>query len=477
VTSPHAEFPVRFRRRIAVAFVVVAGLSAGALAVGASVTVYSYRTSTFRDRAREQARDDLRLLAAGASPEVVAGRLADAEQPGGPAVLVVTDGQVVSSVETLDLADVPASVRTAANAEPDALVESRTTLASGAALVIGSVDPASKTEVYFFFPREELERSLRELLITLGVGLVIVVAIAGVAGTVVARRTLRPVSTAADAARRVAEGLLDTRLPVDSSDEFGAWAAAFNEMVGALGQKIDALAAARDREKRFAADVAHELRTPIASALTAASHLAENASRPPQETKELSEIIVGSARRLDRLTSELLELHRLESGHETLQIEEVDLATAVQQAARAHGWLNVVDFSGPGSVLVETDRRRLDRINVNHNGNGIDHGGGRVHVDVRRRDGGAIVEVHDDGPGIAPSDLNHVFDRHYKASSHRSVQMSSGSGLGLSIALESAQHLGGSLTVQPGVPNGATFTLLLPERPPDRDGEGGASGT
>lgn len=458
-----SPFPARFRRRLAIAFVVVAGFSAGVLAVGEAVIVQSYRTNTFRDRAREHVRDELRRIAAGASPLVVAGRSADAEQPGGPAVVVVDGTKKVSSVESVDVTDVPRSVRTDARSEPGRLVEGRTKLRTGAALVVGTVDRPTGAELYFFFSREELERSLRELQLTLAIGWLVIVVVAGVAGTVIARRTLRPVRRAADAARLVAEGLLDTRLPVDATDEFGEWANAFNEMVAALEQKVEALADAREREQRFAADVAHELRTPIASVLTAASHLAGRVAPSDEEVEEVGEIIVGAARRLDRLASELLELHQLEAGHDVLHLEDLDVVTAVENAVRAHGWSDHVELRARPPVVITTDRQRLDRIVVNVIGNALQHGGTAVDVEISLDDDGASVVIADNGPGIATEDIDRVFDRHYKGSGHRAIDTRSGSGLGLSIALESAQRLGGRLTAGSGQSGGARFTLWLPD--------------
>ena len=462
-------FPARFRRRLAISYVVVAGISAGALALGAAVTVHSYRTSTFHERARQQVRDDVRLLAAGAPPAVVAGRLADAEEPGGPGVIVVTGGEVLPSVDAVDLGDVPPDVRAGVAEAPGTLVEGSTELRGGAALVIGTVDEESGAEAYFFFPREELDRSTRELRFTLGIGWVVVMAVSGVAGAVIARRSLRPVRNAADAARSVAEGLLDTRLPVRSGDEFGEWAASFNEMVAALEEKIRALAEARDREQRFAADIAHDLRTPIAAVLTAASHLAEHSQAPPERVEEIAQIVTASARRLDRLTSELLELHRLEAGHEVLHVEEIDVVTAVGQAVRAHGWGETVAVKAHGALVIATDRRRLDRIVVNLISNALQHGGTHVAVIVARREFGASVTVSDDGPGIPAAARERIFDRHFKVSEHRTADRSGttgGSGLGLSIAHESAQVLGGRLEVESAEGRGTTFTLWLPPAPP-----------
>jgi signal transduction histidine kinase len=106
------------------------------------------------------------------------------------------------------------------------------------------------------------------------------VLLAALAGAVLAREALRPVARASAAANSLAEGLLETRLPVEGQDEFGAWAQAFNEMAGALETKIEALSAAQTRERRFTADVAHELRTPLTGLVGESSLLACGARRP-----------------------------------------------------------------------------------------------------------------------------------------------------------------------------------------------------
>lgn len=465
---PPATFPVRFRRRLTIAFVAVAGLSAGALALGAAVTVQATRTASFEERARQHVREDLRLLAAGASASAVAARLADVEEPGGPGIIVVADDGAMSSVETLSLADVPGSLRTAVTSQPDTVLESTVRRGDGSAMILGARDGDSNVELYLFFPRDELLAGLRELRLTLGVGWVAVVGIAGVAGTLMARRTLRPVRGAADAARQVAEGLLDTRLPVQSKDEFGEWAMSFNRMVAALEEKIGALAAARDRERRHSADVAHELRTPVAAVLTAASHLSDRGADLPADLRDAANIVGAAARRLDRLTAELLELHRLEARTDDLVLEAVEVGAAVIAAVGAHGWSELVDIETEAHVVIETDRRRLDRILVNLLANALDHGGRDVRVVVASSADGVLVTVADRGPGISAADLPRIFDRYFKGSSHRSVRSgaSGGSGLGMSIAYESAQLLGGNIEVASEPGQGACFTVWLPNEPP-----------
>lgn len=464
---PPATFPVRFRRRLTIAFVAVAGLSAGALALGAAFTVQATRTASFEERARQQVREDLRLLAAGASASVVAARLADVEEPGGPGIIVVAEDGAVSSVETLSLVDVPPSFRAAVAAQPNEVLES-TARHDGSVMILGTHDADTGVELFLFFPREELLAGLRELRVTLAVGWIAVVAVAAVVGSFMARRTLRPVRGAADAARQVAEGLLETRLPVRSSDEFGEWALSFNRMVAALEDKIGALALARDRERRQSADVAHELRTPVAAVLTAASHLADRSVDLPTDLGEAANIVEAAARRLDRLTAELLELHRLEARTNDLLVEPVEVGAAAAAAVAAHGWGEVVDVIADSEVVIQTDRRRLDRILVNLLANALDHGGGSARVVVAGTDEEARITVSDRGPGISAADLPHIFERYFKGSSHRSVRSraSGGSGLGLSIASESAQLLGGTIDAVSEPGRGASFTVVLPTEPP-----------
>ena len=124
-----------------------------------------------------------------------------------------------------------------------------------------------------------------------GVG--ILVLLAALAGAVLARSALRPVARASAAARSLAEGLLETRLPVEGRDEFGAWAQSFNEMAAALEAKIAELSAAQARERRFTADVAHELRTPLTALVGEASLLADHLDRMPAESRRPAELLIA----------------------------------------------------------------------------------------------------------------------------------------------------------------------------------------
>lgn len=446
-------------------FVLVAGAAAGALAVGASAAVTSYRHHSFRDRAHLEVQEDLAIVD-GASPgRLLVPRLQRTEEPGGPGVLVVEDGVTSASVNTLGLGNVPGDLRERVADGGDGIVDGTTSISGDSYLVLGTRLPGD-VEAYFFFSRADLLRGLAELRVTLLIGWIVVVAAAAIVGTLVARRTLRPVQAAADAARSVAEGLLETRLVVDSDDEFGQWAQSFNEMVAALEEKILALERARDRELRFNADVAHELRTPLGALVTAATLVEEHAADLPPHLRRPSELVVAGARRLHRLVDELLELHRLEAGQEVVDAQQEDLAALVSAALVAHGWQDRVALRTEGGAVVETDRRRVDRIVANLVGNALEHGGGDVTVTVAVVGSTARLVVEDRGPGIPPEALPSLFDRYYKVSRSRTastgVRASGGSGLGLAIAAEQARLLGGRLGVTSEVGRGTTFTFELP---------------
>jgi signal transduction histidine kinase len=316
----------------------------------------------------------------------------------------------------------------------------------------------SGAELYFFFSEAQLFDELGQLRTILLVGLALLVLVAGGVGALVARRTLAPVAEASAAARSLAEGLLATRLPPGGKDEFGAWAASFNEMAEALEGKIAALSEAQARERRFTSDVAHELRTPVTALVGEASLLSEHLDRMPPEARRPAELVVADIARLRRLVEDLMEISRLDAGQGAVRLEPVDLASLVDATILARGWTDRVRVQGAAAV-VESDRRRLEQIVANLVGNALEHGGRDVTVRTGAVDAGAYVEVEDQGLGITPEHRERIFDRFYKADPSRT---GSGSGLGLAIALENARLLGGDIEVWSERDRGSRFTLRLP---------------
>jgi two-component system sensor histidine kinase MtrB len=446
----------RLRRRLALAFALTAGLAAAALAAGSFLLVREARLDDSVDRALEQSRFNL-VLGGEVLPEEGPDGLLDAlQRRGGFDTVLLEDGRASPSSLSLGADQVPADLRELVASGQ--LAYERTTIADTSYLVTGGRVPGSEAEAYFFFSEEDLWSDLTELGTILLGGLGVVVALAALAGALLARRTLAPVARASAAARSLAEGLLDTRLPVEREDEFGAWAASFNEMAEALEAKITELSEAQARERRFTADVAHELRTPLTAVVNEASLLAEHIGRMPPEAQRPAELLVADVARLRDLVEDLMEISRLDAGTQPLRPERVDLGSLVASAVRGRGWGDRVRLDAD-EVVLTSDPRRLERIVANLVGNALEHGGREVAVRVGRDGVGAFVEVSDRGAGIAREDLPHLFDRFYKADRSRSGQ---GTGLGLAIALENARLLGGDIAVasEPGA--GTRFTFRLP---------------
>jgi signal transduction histidine kinase len=465
--------PGRLRRRLTVTFVLAVALSAGVLA---AVSYFLVREARLRDslaRAERQARIDLRTTAqglsfeeGGASPEdfVLGYREREVD-----AVLVVGGRRYPSNPAVNP--PIPSDVR--ALAARGQLAFRRLEITGVPFLVVGGRPPGSTAEIYFLHSEAGIVRDLRFLALVLASGWAGVVLVAGLAGRALAGRTLGPVAAASRAARSIAEGLLATRLPAGGADEFGAWAASFNEMAEALEAKIRALADAQARERRFTADVSHELRTPVTALVGEASLLREHLDRIPPEARRPAELLVEDVGRLRRLVEELMEISRLDAGGEQVRPEPVALTSWVDGLLRARGWNERVELSGD-DVTLATDPRRLERIVDNLVGNALRHGGTRVRVMVGRDGWRARLEVADDGPGIPEEHLGHVFERFYKADPSRT---GTGSGLGLAIARENARLLGGDIEVWSAPGEGTRFTVLLPVTEPLHGGERGVTGS
>jgi signal transduction histidine kinase len=173
----------------------------------------------------------------------------------------------------------------------------------------------------------------------------------------------------------------------------------------------------------------------------------------PPAPRRPAELLIADVGRLRRLVEDLMEISRFDSGRESVHAERVDLAELVAATLRARGWQDRVQLDAE-QVVVVSDPRRLERIVGNLVENALEHGGDDVHVRV----GPDFVEVSDNGRGIAPEHLPHLFERFYKSDPSRTGR---GTGLGLAIAHENARLLGGDLEVSSEVGKGSRFALRL----------------
>jgi signal transduction histidine kinase len=331
-------------------------------------------------------------------------------------------------------------------------------------LVFGSPVPSYRQlQMYLFFPLGDLQQTLtvlRNVLIGVSAG---AVALAALVGTRVSARIVNPVRRVSRAARRVAEGLLATRLPDLGEDEVGALAASFNEMAAALEARIT-------RERRFVGDVSHELRTPLTTLRTSTDYLLEHSEGLPPHVRRAAELLAADVVYLQRLADDLLDLSRVDAGRVEMSWERLSLADlareVVARRSRTSGQEVRVELEAePDDLSTVADKQRLERVVGNLVDNALIHGGGEdVTVRVGSRNGVLTLSVDDRGPGVPPQAAGRIFERFFKADPARHRDGRGGSGLGLAIARENAHLHGGEIVAYNHKDKGARFTLRLPRR-------------
>ncbi|MFE2975534.1 sensor histidine kinase [Streptomyces sp. NPDC059258] len=237
-------------------------------------------------------------------------------------------------------------------------------------------------------------------------------------------------------ARRIADGDLDARIgPAGRArDEITEMSAAVDDMAGALQRKLE-------NERRFTADVAHELRTPLMGLVTAAGLLPED--------DEATGLVRDRLRALNALVEDLLEISRLDAGAERARLDPVPLGELVADVVRRTG--TDTDVTAADAEVVETDPRRVERIVVNLVTNAHRHGAAPVEVTVT----GARIAVRDHGPGFPPDLLERGPQRFRTGASERGR----GHGLGLTVAQGQAEVLGARLTFT-NAPGGGALAVL-----------------
>jgi two-component system sensor histidine kinase MtrB len=325
-------------------------------------------------------------------------------------------------------------------------------------LVFGSRVPEATTPIYtyFFYSLETVDRTM-DLLWRVLLGVVGVAgAIAAAVGLRLADRTIRPLREAATAARRVAEGGLETRLEEAGEDELAQLARSFNLMTTALEERIS-------RERQFISDVSHELRTPLTALKTSIDFVAERLDELPQRLRPVVGLAADEVDSLRRLVDDLLELSRADAGSVQVSLDDLDLRNFATEIARRRAPSTHVEIDGPEVLLVRTDKMRLERVVGNLLENAVVHGGGEdVRITLDTWNGAARISVADQGPGIDEDKLPRIFDRFFRGDEARGRDTGTGAGLGLAIASENARLLGADLHVESLTGQGTRFVVVLP---------------
>ncbi|GGN09265.1 two-component system sensor histidine kinase BaeS [Actinoplanes campanulatus] len=287
---------------------------------------------------------------------------------------------------------------------------------------------------------------------------VVVAALAVGGALLISRRVLRPIGTLTAAARRLADGDRAGRVPDDGRDEIGELARAFNQMT-------DSVRAAEEDQRRLIADVAHELRTPLANLRGYLEAIQDGVIEPtPEVFASLHDEVILN----QRIVDDLQELALAEAGALVYHREPTDLAELMETARTAHrpaadavGVRLTVESDGP--VFADADADRIRQIVGNLVGNALraTASGGSVTLRAHARGDRAVLQVTDTGVGIAPEHLPLVFDRLWRADPARG-RGTGGSGLGLAIVRQIVHDHGGEVSARSTEGAGTTFEVSLP---------------
>lgn len=299
-------------------------------------------------------------------------------------------------------------------------------------------------------------------LISLGLGLVISLLAATAVTWLLTRRLRPPMRDLTHAARELSRGHYTTRVPaVGTGTELDTLAIAFNTMAARL-EGIE------DTRRRMLSDLAHELRTPIATLAAYHEGLHDGVTEPGPESYE---VLTEQTRRLSRLADDIEEVSTAEEGRLELDLGVYPVSSILQTAADAYqdqyaerGVSLTTDLTQAGAAQVAVDRQRLGQVLTNLLSNALRHTppGGEVSLAAHQDQDEAVIVVTDTGDGIPAAQLQHVFERFYRGDAARTRDRS-GSGIGLTISRAIVDAHGGSIAAASNGPgHGACFTVRLP---------------
>jgi len=297
--------------------------------------------------------------------------------------------------------------------------------------------------------------------------------LSGALALVIVRMLVRRLGALERLAARVAAGDMSVRVADTSGDEIGRVAAQLDGMTERLAAARDSVAATEQQRRQLFADITHELATPLTSIRGAAETMLD--PDVPMNAEDRTRYVRGildESRRLDRLIRDLFELARLEAGAAPLEKERLDWAAlcrnTIERFEPRYARANLVlSWRGePREVWVVADGMRLEQALDNLLVNALRYvpDGGHVTAGLERADDARWrLTVTDDGPGLPPDQMAHVFERFYRGASARGgARDAGGSGLGLAIVREIVERHGGAVRARSAEPRGLTVEIELP---------------
>jgi signal transduction histidine kinase len=333
--------------------------------------------------------------------------------------------------------------------------------------------PLPETGAYFeFFELREDNQTLSNVALSLFLASVITTLLGVLLGVFAARRAVRPVAEAAQAAKAIAGGHLGTRLPPSDDPDLGVLAGSFNDMASALQLRIE-------RDARFASDVSHELRSPLMTLSASVEVMEARRQEMPERAQAALDLLSSDVSRFQGLVEDLLEISRFDAGAIRLHLEDLHVVQFVRNAVAVSSApsITVVATDRADLAIIRGDRRRLARVLANLIDNALAYGGGEPAITVAHANlpdeplTHVQISVEDHGPGVPVEERALIFERFARGVTAGRRSGSEGAGLGLALVDEHVRIHGGRVWVEDrfdGTP-GARFVIELPASEPTAD--------
>ena len=297
---------------------------------------------------------------------------------------------------------------------------------------------------------------------------IIALGLAILAGILLGQRFTHPLMQLSKGADAFQAGDFDYRIPASSGDEFAAVAETMNQMASQVSAHIRSLEKDAESRRKFLADIAHELRSPVTTMRTMAGALQDGVAEEPERRDRAVSALVRTSERMLRLVQDLMELAKLDLNELPLNIKRVDLGELARSVVHSHeveskdaGTL-LQPFISTSPIRAKVDPDRITQVLDNILENAISYAGKGAEVMVAIEKGENIkITVADTGKGIRAGDLPYIFDSFYRADTARTPS-DSHSGLGLSIARKLVEVHGGTLNISSEEGKGTTVTIELP---------------
>ncbi|MEU1250064.1 sensor histidine kinase [Micromonospora arida] len=450
-------------RRLGLRTRVTAVFAVGALLLSASMALVSYeltRRSLLDERERTALRAayfDATVVRAGLdtdTPDVVE-VLRSLDTGGIRRPVLHLDGEwYARTADPTTTAAVPVELRRVVAAGEPAV--QRVRVDGQSVLVVGV--PLSASATYFEINSlRELEQTFQVLALALTTVAIMVAGSGAALGWYATRHGLRPLTAVADAAEKIAAGDFTARLDPATDPDLTRLSSSFNQMVDQLARRIE-------RDRRFAADVSHELRSPLQTLAAAASVLARRRQHQDERTAIAAGLVADEIDRFQRLVNDLIDLAR---SDQPAHRDPVDVVTLARDACRALDLPTTLVHLAPDVPAVWlVERRRVAQVLANLLDNAVTYGGGPASVQLGRDGSAGIIEVDDDGPGVSVEDREAIFDRFVRGRAAHTRGTGDGTGLGLALVAQHAAAHAGQVTVGDRPGGGARFRVTLPESLP-----------